>query len=496
MHRGHRPLASALALGLAAGIVLAAQAGVRPAQADDEFETVVIGGSGRPAVEVDLGALDDTPAPPRERNRDRTRNRPSQPVRLTPLPDLPAVETPAVDFAPLPVPGASRPMPAALMPQPAPGAPGQARAPIAADGDLLPIVPPSATNPAPTPAPASSPSGAALPPAATARASDPLPPAAAFQMDEPVAPRPMPPAPVPASDDLLPIIPPSNANASAVIGVPRARPALHPASQSIAERARIVPEPRPAPPPAPAPEPSPAPAPAALAALSPPAAPPAAAPTPAAPVAAPAPPPAAAPEPVAAPEPPSVPPAPVTRALPQPEPPPPPPPSPSEASAPPAPAPTPVSEPPAPPTPPPAPVTAPLPEVEVPAPAPRPAEVAALDPAGAVPPAIAPGAPGTAALRIGFQGASDDLAAGARAQLRAIVAALGPADRLQLRAFASPLAEGDNAARRLSLKRALAVRAYLIESGVRSARIDVRALGATPTLGGPPGDRVDIVIVQ
>ena len=50
------------------------------------------------------------------------------------------------------------------------------------------------------------------------------------------------------------------------------------------------------------------------------------------------------------------------------------------------------------------------------------------------------------------------------------------------------------AARRLSLSRALQVRSYLIDQGVRSTRIDVRALGANVPSG--PADRVDIKTVQ
>ena len=46
--------------------------------------------------------------------------------------------------------------------------------------------------------------------------------------------------------------------------------------------------------------------------------------------------------------------------------------------------------------------------------------------------------------------------------------------------------------RRLSLSRALTVRSYLISQGVRSTRIDVRALGARASDG--PADRVDLLI--
>jgi hypothetical protein len=66
--------------------------------------------------------------------------------------------------------------------------------------------------------------------------------------------------------------------------------------------------------------------------------------------------------------------------------------------------------------------------------------------------------------------------------------------RLQLLAYAGGGAQTPSQARRLSLSRALAVRSKLIEKGIRSTRIDVRALG-NKSEGGPP-DRVDIIITS
>ena len=66
--------------------------------------------------------------------------------------------------------------------------------------------------------------------------------------------------------------------------------------------------------------------------------------------------------------------------------------------------------------------------------------------------------------------------------------------RLQLRSYASDVNESASAARRLSLARALAVRSFLIEAGVNSTRIDVRALGAKNERG--PADRVDLVVAN
>ncbi len=66
--------------------------------------------------------------------------------------------------------------------------------------------------------------------------------------------------------------------------------------------------------------------------------------------------------------------------------------------------------------------------------------------------------------------------------------------RVQVKAYAGSSTISVSAARRLSLSRALAVRAFLIERGVRSTRIDVRALG-NRSEGGPP-ERVDVVLVD
>jgi outer membrane protein OmpA-like peptidoglycan-associated protein len=66
--------------------------------------------------------------------------------------------------------------------------------------------------------------------------------------------------------------------------------------------------------------------------------------------------------------------------------------------------------------------------------------------------------------------------------------------RLQIVAYASGGDDAGSQARRLSLSRALAVRSYLIDQGVRSTRMDVRALGNKSTDG--PADRVDILVVH
>ena len=64
--------------------------------------------------------------------------------------------------------------------------------------------------------------------------------------------------------------------------------------------------------------------------------------------------------------------------------------------------------------------------------------------------------------------------------------------RLQLRGYAGSSEGSVSQARRVSLFRALAVRTYLMKRGVRSTRMDIRALGNKVEKGNP--DRVDIEI--
>jgi outer membrane protein OmpA-like peptidoglycan-associated protein len=168
---------------------------------------------------------------------------------------------------------------------------------------------------------------------------------------------------------------------------------------------------------------------------------------------------------------------------------------------------------PLPPTPPPvvaAPAPAPPPSVAAPVPAPpaevaapeptRPAEVAAPRPAP--PPAApaaapaAPRAPGPPPERVRLLFAPDaqELTEAMRAELRALAGALPDSDalRLTVNAYAGGDPANPSLARRASLSRALAVRTALMEAGVRSTRIDVRALGLNA--GDGPPDRVDVLV--
>jgi outer membrane protein OmpA-like peptidoglycan-associated protein len=96
-------------------------------------------------------------------------------------------------------------------------------------------------------------------------------------------------------------------------------------------------------------------------------------------------------------------------------------------------------------------------------------------------------------MRLAFGPGSAELTDTARQDLLALARSLSrdASSRIQLLAYAADDGEGASKARRLSLSRALAVRAFLIDQGVRSTRMDVRALGSN--VEGGPADRVDVM---
>jgi outer membrane protein OmpA-like peptidoglycan-associated protein len=67
-----------------------------------------------------------------------------------------------------------------------------------------------------------------------------------------------------------------------------------------------------------------------------------------------------------------------------------------------------------------------------------------------------------------------------------------PSARIELQAFGGAKGDKGSDARRLSLKRALAIRQVLIDDGVSPDRIDVRAMGGADDSG--PTDRVDVYV--
>lgn len=105
------------------------------------------------------------------------------------------------------------------------------------------------------------------------------------------------------------------------------------------------------------------------------------------------------------------------------------------------------------------------------------------------------GQPDPDRARILFGEESTDLPTGVEGTLNAIATRLNDdaSLRLQLHAYASGTAETASRARRMSLSRALVVRSYLMQQGIRSTRMDVRALGNKTE--ETPADRVDVIVV-
>jgi len=132
----------------------------------------------------------------------------------------------------------------------------------------------------------------------------------------------------------------------------------------------------------------------------------------------------------------------------------------------------------------------------LPGPLPRTAAPAApLAPTLALPEttAIAP-VPIGETLRITFAKADTSLPEGAAERLDGFASRLAATEvgRIQISAYADD--PNGREARRLSLARAEAVRSRLIEKGIRSTRINLRALGDAS--GDGPSDRADVVIVN
>ena len=160
-------------------------------------------------------------------------------------------------------------------------------------------------------------------------------------------------------------------------------------------------------------------------------------------------------------------------------------------------------------TPPPAkPAPPPAPAVRAPAPVPAPAPAPAPAPSAAAPAANSPVAltaqpsgadtapvtgPQENLATISFDKDSARLPDGARDNLAHLASRMTEDATLEVQLLAYAAGDEENAskARRLSLSRALAVRSFLIDQGVRSTRIEVRALGNKIPEGSP--DRVDIV---
>lgn len=107
----------------------------------------------------------------------------------------------------------------------------------------------------------------------------------------------------------------------------------------------------------------------------------------------------------------------------------------------------------------------------------------------------APSAQGAGVTRVMFPSGESQLPEAGKSAMESVIKRLqdDEALRLQLKAYASGGQDSTNTARRLSLSRALAVRAFLIDNNIQSTRMDVRALGDRSE--GGPADRVDLVVL-
>lgn len=95
-------------------------------------------------------------------------------------------------------------------------------------------------------------------------------------------------------------------------------------------------------------------------------------------------------------------------------------------------------------------------------------------------------------VRLEFESGSSDLTQSMEDRLLALAQQLreDESERLRLEAYAAGYDQDMSGSRRLSLSRALAVRAFLLDQGIRSTRMDVRAIGRSAS---GQADRVDIL---
>ena len=130
-----------------------------------------------------------------------------------------------------------------------------------------------------------------------------------------------------------------------------------------------------------------------------------------------------------------------------------------------------------------------------PAPAAKPAPSQTAKPAPSAPPSDTAGL--TKRSVILFAKDASDPAEGALGAIKFLAADLNaamtrPSSRVELQAFGGGKGDKGSDARRLSLRRALAIRQVLINDGVSADRIDVRAMGGAEDSG--PADRVDVYV--
>lgn len=146
-------------------------------------------------------------------------------------------------------------------------------------------------------------------------------------------------------------------------------------------------------------------------------------------------------------------------------------------------------------------VTNPVAKAEVtatptPTPAPKPAAQPAPAPAQQQVAVVTPQAAAPNLSRIDFNGADTEVSAAGRARLEQVAASVKDDRnlRIQVKAYAESASETDVWKRRVSLRRAQNVRRILLDNGIESFRILVRALGAPAPNDSAPGNRVDIEV--
>jgi outer membrane protein OmpA-like peptidoglycan-associated protein len=106
--------------------------------------------------------------------------------------------------------------------------------------------------------------------------------------------------------------------------------------------------------------------------------------------------------------------------------------------------------------------------------------------------AVPLGPPEAALERIAFEPDEVTLSAPVEARLKEFSDRFkAEAGRVALKAYAGDIGDAGMNARRTALKRALAVREFLLAQGIEAERIDVQALGGVRDAG--PHDRVDII---
>jgi outer membrane protein OmpA-like peptidoglycan-associated protein len=128
---------------------------------------------------------------------------------------------------------------------------------------------------------------------------------------------------------------------------------------------------------------------------------------------------------------------------------------------------------------------------------PLPSEIPSTPPASATVAAPAPSPePLPPPVRLVFQGGGTELTPEDEAAIRDLAHAIPDPDvsSINVVAYASGKPDDASTARRLSLSRGMAVRSVLLASGVPSAQIYVRALGATAADG--PADQVDLIVTR